>query len=178
MQLEYLKKIFEAVLMTAQQPLSLAKLLQVFAGGERPEIETARQALDELGKDYVDRAVELKKLAGGYSFQAKLQYSQWIAKLQQERAPRYSRALLETLAIIAYRQPVTRAEIEDIRGVSTSANTVKILLDRQWISRVGQRDVPGKPGIYATTKQFLDDFNLANLKDLPKISDQLELPLS
>lgn len=172
-----LKNVLEAILMAAEEPLSLAKILQIFSEQERPSTAIVRQALAELSKDYAEHAIELKELASGYCFQTKTEYSQWIIKLQSERPLRYSRALLETLAIIAYRQPVTRAEIEEIRGVNTSSTIMKTLLERDWVRMVGQREVPGRPGIYATTKQFLDDFNLPSLNDLPALDQQLTLPL-
>ena len=169
---EQLKKIIEAALMVAGRPLSINQLLDLFEKDvDRPERTDLRAALTELQTDYVERGVELKEVASGFRFQVRSDYAQWVNRLYDERAPRYSRALLETLAIIAYRQPITRGEIEDIRGVSVNTNIIKTLQEREWIKVVGHRDVPGKPELLATTKQFLDYFNLKRLSDLPSLAE-------
>lgn len=164
-----LKLVLEALLMNSAKPLSLEELESVFEDWQRPEREDLRAALTELAKDYEKRAIELKELATGYCLQTKVEYSAWIGRLHAEKPAKYSRALLETLAIIAYRQPVTRADIEDIRGVSLSSSTLKTLIEREWVRIAGHRDVPGKPAVYATTKTFLDYFNLSSLNDLPAL---------
>jgi segregation and condensation protein B len=174
-QSQSLTRIIEAALMAASEPLSLDRLLAIFHETEQPTKEELCSILADIAAFYVDRSIELKELASGYCFQVKSDLSPWISRLWEERPTRYSRALLETLAIIAYRQPVTRAEIEDIRGVSVSSTIMKTLLDREWIRVVGQRDVPGKPSIYATTRQFLDHFNLKNLEELPSLSEVMAL---
>ncbi|WP_028387884.1 SMC-Scp complex subunit ScpB [Legionella fairfieldensis] len=171
-----LKLILEALLMNAVEPLSLEQLHALFDEWQKPVREELQLALTELAADYENRAIELKYLAGGYCFQTKINYSPWISRLYAEKPVKYSRALLETLAIIAYRQPVTRADIEDIRGVSVSSSLLKTLMEREWIKTAGHRDVPGKPAVYVTTKTFLDYFNLTSLSDLPAlpvISDSL-----
>jgi segregation and condensation protein B len=168
-------RIIEGALMAAGEPLSLDRLLHLFQENEQPTKEEVVAMLAEIAAFYVDRGIQLKELASGYCFQVKSDLSPWISRLWEERPTRYSRALLETLAIIAYRQPVTRAEIEDIRGVSVSSTIMKTLQDREWIRIVGQRDVPGKPSIYATTRQFLDHFNLKNLEGLPPLSEVMAI---
>lgn len=164
-----IKSILEGAILAAGEPISVEKLRDLFSdeGNERPDIATLRKILQEIMQDCQQRAIELKEVASGFCFQVKAEFSPWIKRLWQEAPPRYSRALLETLAVIAYRQPVTRGEIEDIRGVSVSTNIVKTLMDREWVKVVGQREVPGRPSLYATTKQFLDYFNLKSLEELP-----------
>lgn len=170
---EKVKNIIEAALMVATQPLSITRLLNLFdADSElQPERSDIRAAAEELQQDYMDRGIELAEVASGFRFQARDEYAQWVNHLFDERPPRYSRALLETLAIIAYRQPITRSEIEEIRGVSVSGTIVKTLQEREWVKVVGHRDVPGKPELLATTKAFLDYFNLKKLSDLPALAD-------
>ena len=163
-----LKLIIEAVLMSSGEPLSLEKMMTVFEDACKPSKEDLQRVLEELSKEYEPRAIELKCLAGGYSLQTKKRYSSWIARLFTEKPAKYSSAFLEVLAIIAYKQPVTRADIEEIRGVAVSSPMLKTLLEREWIHIAGHRDVPGKPAVYATTKAFLDYFNLASLNDLPQ----------
>jgi segregation and condensation protein B len=170
-----LVRILEGALMAAGEPLSLDRLLYLFPEEERPSVDDLRAALAELTIFYADRSIELKELASGYCFQVKSDLSPWVTRLWEERPIRYSRALLETLAIIAYRQPVTRAEIEDIRGVAVSTSIIKTLQDREWVRVVGQRDVPGKPSLYATTRQFLDHFNLKSLEELPTLADLADI---
>ena len=171
MTIETLKKIIEAALMVAGRPLTIANLQQLFDEAEYPSPANIKSALTDLKETYQDHAVELQEVASGFQFQAKKEWAPWLAKLWEERPPRYSRAFLETLALIAYRQPITRAEIEAIRGVSASSNIVKTLLEREWIRILGYRDVPGKPALYGTTKTFLDHFNLKNLSELPTLAE-------
>lgn len=172
MKQELLKKTIEAALMVAGRPLTINQLLDLFENDEdAPQRSDLRAALTELQTDYSDRGVELKEVASGFRFQVRSDYARWVNRLFDERAPRYSRALLETLAIIAYRQPITRGEIEDIRGVSINTNIIKTLQEREWIKVVGHRDVPGKPELLATTKQFLDYFNLKQLSELPSLAE-------
>jgi segregation and condensation protein B len=166
-----LKKIIEALLMHANEPLSLSQMQAVFGSEEQPSVTLLQAILLELAKDYEDRAIELKLVASGYRFQTKLKYADWISRLQVEKSAKYSRAFLETLAIIAYKQPVTRADIEDWRGVSVSSSIIKTLLEREWIRIAGHRDVPGKPAVYVTTKLFLDYFNLQRLEELPALQE-------
>lgn len=170
---ETIKNIIEASLMVANQPLSISRIMNLFEeGGQlQPERKDIRAALEQLQLDYQGRGIELVEVASGFRVQANNDYAEWINRLFDERPPRYSRALLETLAIIAYRQPITRAEIEDIRGVSVSSGIVKTLQEREWVKVVGHRDVPGKPALLATTKAFLDYFNLKKLSDLPALAD-------
>lgn len=167
-----LKNIIEALLMSADKPLSLEELASVFDSWERPEKERIQQVLKELSDDYEHRVLELRLLATGYCLQTRSIYGSWIGRLQMDKPGKYSRALLETLSIIAYRQPVTRADIEDVRGVAVSSSILKTLLERQWIKIAGHRDVPGKPAIYSTTKQFLDYFNMTALNELPPLPAQ------
>ncbi len=170
MDMQTLKNTIEAVLMVADCPLDTKQLRALFGqGDEAPDSALVNAALDSLGQDYAGRGIELKKLASGFRFQARAEYSEWIQRLVEEKPPRYSRALLETLAIIVYQQPVTRAEIEDIRGVSVSSNIIKTLQERNWIKVVGHRNLPGKPELLASTRQFLDYFNLRHLNELPPL---------
>ena len=172
-----MKQVLEAALLTAGQPLSLDDMLKLFAG--RMERTTLRMLLDELKQDWAEKTLELVQVATGYRFQAKQQFSEFITRLSPERQPKYSRAVMETLAIIAYRQPVTRGDIEQIRGVAVNPNVMRQLQERDWIDVVGQREVPGRPSLYATTKHFLDDLNLRSLSELPPMDDfaQSEIPL-
>ncbi|GGI75373.1 SMC-Scp complex subunit ScpB [Legionella impletisoli] len=173
-----LKLILEALLMSHGSPLSIHTMLTVFDESEKPTVKEVEEALNNLTEEYQKRAIELIQVAGGYRVQTKPQYSGWIEKLLVEKPARYSRALLETLAIIAYKQPVTRGDIEEIRGVAVSSTIIKTLLEREWIRVAGHRDVPGKPAVYTTTKQFLEYFNLKTLNDLPslKIPVDVEAP--
>jgi segregation and condensation protein B len=165
----HMKSVLEAALLTAGQPLSLDELLRLFP--ERMERATLRMLLDELKVDWQHRTMELVQVASGWRFQARPEYAAYLARLSPERPQRYSRAALETLAIIAYRQPVTRGDIEEIRGVAVNPNIMRQLLERNWIDVVGQRDVPGRPSLYATTKAFLDDLNLRSLAELPPMEN-------
>lgn len=169
-----IKSILEALLLSAEQPLSLDQLLEIF-NEENIERGHLQNLINELAHDYQPRAIELSEVASGFCIQTKAKYKHWIGRLQAEKAPKYSRALLETLAIIAYRQPVTRADIENIRGVAVNTVMLKTLMEREWIKIAGHRDVPGKPAVYVTTKQFLDYFNLKNLNQLPPIENSNEL---
>ncbi len=168
---EKTKNIIEAALMAAGQPLSIDRLLTLFLDEQQPSRDEIRAAIKSLTEQCENRGVELKEVNSGFRYQAKQDYAQWVARLWEEKPPRYSRALLETLSLIAYRQPITRGEIEDVRGVSVSTNIMKTLLERDWVKVVGHRDVPGKPAMYATTRQFLDYFNLKNLSDLPTLAE-------
>lgn len=171
-----LPALLEAILLAAGKPLTEEDLLAVFAEGERPSKGVLRQAISALQDQCQSRGIHLIEIASGYQFQVKSEWAPWVAKLWEEKAPRYSRALLETLALIAYRQPITRGEIEDIRGVSLSPSIFKTLLEeREWIRVVGHREVPGRPALYATTKAFLDYFGLKNLEALPSLPEILNL---
>lgn len=164
-----LKKILEVALLTSHEPLSLDDMQRLFA--ERMERATLRMLLDELKQDWAERTMDLVQVASGYRFQAREQYASFLARLNPERQSKYSRAVMETLAIIAYRQPVTRGDIEEIRGVAVNPNVMRQLQERDWIDIVGQREVPGRPSLYATTKHFLDDLNLKSLAELPPMDD-------
>lgn len=171
-----LKNVLEAALLTAHDPLSLDDMQRLFV--DKIERATLRMLLDELKQDWADRTMELVQVASGYRFQAKAEYAEFLARLNPERQGKYSRAVMETLAIIAYRQPVTRGDIEEIRGVAVNPNVMRQLQERDWIDVVGQREVPGRPSLYATTKHFLDDLNLKSLSELPPIEDfaQQDIP--
>lgn len=168
---EMLQKIIEAALMVAGHPLTIAALLNLFPEEERPSNADVKAAIAAIKERHSESGLELQEVASGYRIQAKAELSPWLAKLWEERAPRYSRAFLETLAIIAYKQPITRAEIEEIRGVTVSSNIVKTLLEREWIRVIGYREVPGRPAILGTTKEFLDHFNLKSLSELPTLAE-------
>lgn len=169
---EQLRNIIEAGIMASDTPQNINQLLVLFGDDQhRPARDEVLAVLDQLQQDYAGRGIELKEVAGGYRFQVRSEYAEWINRLYDEKPQRYSRALLETLAIIAYRQPITRAEIEDIRGVSASTGIIKTLQEREWIRVVGHRDVPGKPELLATTREFLDYFNLKKLSELPPLSE-------
>lgn len=170
-----LAPLLEAFLLASGKPQSLERLFELFEEGERPEPPVFKKALQLLGKSCEGRAFELKEVASGYRLQIREQFSPWVGRLWEERPQRYSRAMLETMALIAYRQPITRGEIEDVRGVAVNSNIVKTLLEREWIRVVGYRDVPGKPAMFATTKAFLDHFNLKALDDLPPLAELREL---
>lgn len=171
MEQQQIKNIIEAALFSAGEPLTVDRLQGLFEEGGQPEKKVIREVLKSLEEEFDTRGIELAEVGSGFRFQARQETSQWIARLWEEKPPRYSRALLETLALIAYRQPITRAEIEDIRGVSVSSSIMKTLQERGWVRIVGHRDVPGKPALYATTREFLDYFNLKNLSDLPTLAE-------
>src|SRR5471032_747898 len=170
-----LAPLLEAFLLASGKPQSLERLFELFEEGERPEPPVFKKALQILGKSCEGRAFELKEVASGYRLQIREHFSPWVGRLWEERPQRYSRAMLETMALIAYRQPITRGEIEDVRGVAVNSHIVKTLLEREWIRIVGYRDVPGKPAMFATTKVFLDHFNLKNLDDLPPLAELREM---
>ncbi|EIK52590.1 MULTISPECIES: SMC-Scp complex subunit ScpB [Pseudomonadaceae] len=165
-----LASLLEAFLLASGKPQSLERLAELFEEAERPSSAQLKKALDVLEKSCKGRAFELKEVASGYRLQVRERFAPWVGRLWEERPQRYSRALLETLALIAYRQPITRGEIEDIRGVAVNSQIVKTLLEREWIRVVGHRDVPGRPAMFATTRQFLDHFNLKNLDELPPLA--------
>lgn len=166
-----IKAIVEAVLFASDKPLTLKQVQAVFPELEQPSIEALEVAVTDVMFDYRNRPIELKQLASGYRFQVRPAMAPWITPLLEEKPARYSRALLETLAIIAYRQPVTRGEIEGIRGVAVSSNIIRTLLEREWVKVVAYKEVPGRPALLATTKQFLDYFNLTSLAQLPTLSE-------
>ena len=166
-----LKQIVEGALLAAGGPLTPDQLLGLFADKERPTRGAVLDILSSLERDYQGRGIELAQVAGGYRVQVRKETAPWVARLWEERPARYSRALLETLALVAYRQPITRGEIEDIRGVAVSTNIVKTLTEREWVRVVGHRDVPGRPALYATTRKFLDYFGLRSLNDLPTLAE-------
>lgn len=174
-----MKAVLEAALLTSSNPLSLDDMLRLFS--ERVERATLRMLLDELKQDWLARkpcSMELVQVASGWRFQALLELAPYLSRLNPDRPQRYSRAAMETLAIIAYRQPVTRGDIEELRGVAVNPNTIRQLQERDWIDIVGQRDVPGRPSLYATTKTFLDDLNLQSLADLPPMETFVEQPFA
>jgi segregation and condensation protein B len=162
-----LAPLLEAILLAAGKPLTLERLAELFDEYERPEPRQLRDGLSVLAGSCKKRGFELKEVASGYRLQVKERYAAWVGRLWDERPPRYSRAFLETLALIAYRQPITRGEIEEVRGVAVNSQIVKTLLEREWIRIVGYRDVPGRPAMFATTRAFLDYFNLKSLDELP-----------
>lgn len=166
-----LKCILEAVLLAAGEPLDRAALAAVFEEQDRPGDADIAGALAQLAEDYAERGLELKEVASGYRIQVREEVNPWVTRLWEERPQRYSRALLETLALIAYRQPITRGEIEEVRGVSVRSNIIRTLQEREWIRVVGHRDVPGKPALFGTTRAFLDYFNLSSLDDLPSLAE-------
>ncbi len=170
-----LVQIIEGALLAAGKPLTVAQLAELFEEAERPPKDDIRTALEAVAARCEDRGFELKELASGFRFQVRQNLGPWVARLWHERPPKYSRALLETLALIAYRQPITRGEIEEIRGVAVSSNIIKTLHEREWIRVVGHRDVPGRPAMYATTRQFLDYFNLKSLDQLPALAEIRDL---
>ena len=169
-----IKEIIEAAILAADGPLSIQQLGDIFEERSVSNLEI-KQALAEIQKSCEGRGFELKKVASGYRFQIRVKYSDWVSRLWKEKTPRYSRALLETLALIAYRQPITRGDIEDVRGVSVSSNIIRTLIERDWIKIVGHREVPGRPALYSTTKAFLDYFNLERLDQLPTLKEIKEL---
>jgi len=171
MQIEQLKPIIEAALLASSQPLTLNQLGDLFSEADEVGHEQLARALEALAGDCEGRGVELKEVASGFRYQVRQDVHPWISRMWTERPSRYSRALLETLALIAYRQPITRPEIEQIRGVVVSSNIIKTMEEREWIRVVGYRDVPGKPALFGTTRAFLDYFNLKSLDQLPPLSE-------
>ena len=187
MDTDRLKQIAEALLLAAARPVTLDQLLALFEENERPDRAGMRKALESLEGDFDGRGIELVQVASGYRIQVKDEMQPWVSRLWEEKPARYSRALLETLSLIAYRQPITRGEIEEVRGVSVSSSIMKTLQEREWVKVVGHREVPGHPAMYGTTKEFLDYFSLksldelptlAELRDLSTIGEELELDLS
>lgn len=176
MEIKKLKNILEAVLLAAERSLTVIQLEAIFElDEERPTRDEIRKALHEMADDFEVRGYELKQVASGFRLQVRQEYATWVGRLWEEKPARYTRALLETMALIAYRQPVTRGEIEEVRGVSVSSNIIKTLLERDWIKVLGHKDVPGKPTLYGTTKEFLDYFNLQKLDQLPTLAEIKDL---
>ena len=176
MEINKLKTVLEALLAASDKPLSVNFILSLFEGDlEQPSKEDIKLAINELIDQYESSGMEIKQVASGYRFQVKPTYEVWVSRLWDQKPPRYSRALMETLALIAYRQPITRGEIEDIRGVSVSSNMIRTLQEREWVKPLGHKDVPGKPTLYGTTKTFLDYFNLKSLNELPTLSEIRDL---
>ena len=175
MDADKIKKVIEAAILVAEGPLDRDAMLMLFDEEDQPSKPELAKLLESLAEDYADRGIYLREVASGFRFQARPELGQWVSRLWQEKPPRYSRAILETLALIAYRQPITRGEIEEIRGVSVSSHIVKSLLERNWVRVVGHRDVPGRPAMFATTRQFLDYFDLKSLEDLPPLSEIRDL---
>ncbi|MCF6300642.1 MAG: SMC-Scp complex subunit ScpB [Proteobacteria bacterium] len=170
MEINQIKHIVEAALLAYDEPLTIKQLLDIF-GQQELNNHDINLALSALEEDYQDRGIELKTLAGGYRLQTRQSMQPWLVRLWQQRPKKYSRALLETLALIVYRQPITRGEIEDIRGVAVSSKIIHTMMDREWIHILGYRDVPGKPAMLGTTKEFLNYFNLNSLQELPSLAD-------
>ncbi len=171
-----IRRIVEAALLASQQPLTIAQLTALFADDDGPGVNSIQQALDALREQCADRGVELVEVASGFRFQVKQDVHEFVARLWTERQAKYTRATLETLALIAYRQPITRGEIEQIRGVGVSSSTVKLLEEREWIRVIGHRDVPGRPELFGTTRTFLDYFGLKSLDGLPALSELKDIP--
>jgi len=172
MEIDKLKPILEAVFSASDKPLSVNQLFELFVGDiEQPGKDEIRQAIQQLVEKYSDSGFELKQVASGFRFQVRVDFETWVVRLWEQKPPRYSRALLETLALIAYRQPITRGEIEDIRGVSVSTNMINSLQERDWVKSLGHKDVPGRPTLYGTTSGFLDYFNLKSLNELPTLAE-------
>lgn len=167
--LELVKRVLEAALLSASEPLTALQMKRLFAG--ELDVENLRRILDELKEEWAGRSVELTQVASGWRFRVKPDFQKYLDRIASEKAPRYSRAVLETLAIIAYRQPATRGDIEDIRGVAVSPATLKALEERGWIDVVGHRESPGRPALFATTRRFLDDLNLRSLEELPALEE-------
>jgi segregation and condensation protein B len=185
MQEQYLKNIVEAALLAAGRPLTLSQVCELFEERDRPADDAVRAALEALSQDYAERGIEVRETASGWRIQIRRSMSDVVSRLWTERPARYSRAMLETLALIAYRQPITRAEIEEIRGVAVNPNIIRTMVERNWLRTVGYREVPGRPELLGTTREFLDYFNLKSLEDLPTLAAlrdmdnvgvQLELP--
>ena len=179
-----ISQVIEAVLLSASRPIDVQEIERVFPEDEKPTREEIRQALQEIEEQCKDRGVQLKKVSSGYRLQVRQNLSGYVAKLWEERPQRFSKATLETLALIAYRQPITRGEIEEIRGVTIGTQLMRGLMERGWVKIVGQRDVPGRPSLYSTTKEFLDYFGLQHLRELPELPElpdlqslDMELPL-
>jgi segregation and condensation protein B len=176
MEIDKLKPILEALFAASDKPLSVSQLFDLFVGDiEQPSKDEIRKAVLELVEKHRDGGFELKQVASGYRFQVRSDFETWVVRLWEQKPPRYSRALMETLALIAYRQPITRGEIEDIRGVSVSSNIIKTLQERDWVKPLGHKEVPGRPTLYGTTRSFLDYFNLKSLNELPTLAEIRDL---
>ena len=175
-QINKLKEVIEVALLTSSQPLSIEDLVKLFV--EKTDRSTIRMLLDDIRNDWQEKSMSLIQVATGYRFQADLNFTEFLMRLTPDRAPNYSRAVMEVLAIIAYRQPVTRADIEKVRGVSLNSNTIRQLIEREWVDIIGQKEVPGRPSLYATTKHFLNDFSLKSLSELPELNSSLIKELS
>lgn len=172
--IQQLTSIIEAALFAHNEPLTLEQLVQLFPQNQEPSAALVQQAIEQLQMDYANRAVQLSYTASGYQFIVHSDYSPWVQRLWQDKPPKYSKAMLETIAIIAYRQPITRSEIEEVRGVRCSTQLIKNLQEREWVKIVGHRDLPGKPALLATTQHFLDYFGLQSLQQLPAL-DQFQV---
>ena len=173
---EKLKPVLEALFAAADRPLSVSQIFDLFSGDiDQPTKDDIRKAILELGEQYQDSGLELKQVASGFRFQVKPAYEGWVARLWDQKPPSYSRAMMETLALIAYRQPITRGEIEDIRGVSVHTNMIKSLQEREWVKSLGHKDIPGRPTLYGTTRTFLDYFNIKSLNELPTLAEISDL---
>lgn len=171
-----IKQIVEAALMAADSALNIDRLMQLFElDSEQPTRDQIKDAINLLQEECENRGVELKRVSSGYRYQTTTDVQPWVARLWQEKPPRYSRALLETLSLIVYRQPITRGEIEEVRGVSVSSSIIKTLLEREWVRVIGHKEVPGRPALYGSTKQFLDYFNLKSLNELPTLAELTDL---
>ncbi|MDA9724758.1 SMC-Scp complex subunit ScpB [Gammaproteobacteria bacterium] len=174
--MDNLSLIIEALLFSSSRPLSEKEILSAFDLRSPPTSNEIKGALKSIEEKYSENSIELVKVASGYRLRIRQEYSSWVAKLWEAKPQKYSRALLETLALIAYKQPITRGEIEEVRGVSVSSQIIRTLLDRSWIKVVGHRDVPGRPALFSTTKDFLDDLNLSKLSDLPELPEIQNIP--
>ena len=171
-----LKPILEALFAAAERPLSVSQIFDLFSGDvDQPGKDDIRKAINEIAEQFQQSGLELKQVASGFRLQVKPAYELWVSRLWDQKPPRYSRALMETLALIAYRQPITRGEIEDIRGVSVSTNIIKTLQEREWVKPLGHKDVPGRPTLYGTTRTFLDYFNIKSLNELPTLAEIRDL---
>ena len=174
--MDNLSLIIEALLFSSSRPLSEKEISSAFDLRSPPKSSEIKEALKSIEEKYSENSIELVKVASGYRLRIRQEYSPWVAKLWEAKPQKYSRALLETLALIAYKQPITRGEIEEVRGVSVSSQIIRTLLDRSWIKVVGHRDVPGRPALFSTTKDFLDDLNLSKLSDLPELPEIQNIP--
>ena len=174
--MDNLSLIIEALLFSSSRPLNEKEIMSAFDLRSPPSLREIKDALKAIEEKYSGNSIELVKVASGYRLRIRQEYSSWVAKLWEAKPQKYSRALLETLALIAYRQPITRGEIEEVRGVSVSSQIIRTLLDRSWIKVVGHRDVPGRPALFSTTKDFLDDLNLSELSDLPELPEIQNIP--
>ena len=174
--MENLSLIIEALLFSSSRPLSEKEILSAFDLRSPPTSNEIKEALKSIEEKYSENSIELVKVSSGYRLRIRQEYSSWVAKLWEAKPQKYSRALMETLALIAYKQPITRGEIEEVRGVSVSSQIIRTLLDRSWIKVVGHRDVPGRPALFSTTKDFLDDLNLSKLSDLPELPEIQNIP--